>query len=64
VIHRSVSTWQQPTPAPRTPERSALHETRYLPAERVYLAEVDPLRLVDLVIDNRDLDRPTLTRGR
>ena len=44
------------------PEDAALHETRYLPAERVYLAEVDPLRLVDVVIDNRDLDRPTLTR--
>jgi hypothetical protein len=50
----------------RDPDDAALHETRYLPAERVYLAEVDPMRLVDVVIDNRDpdldLDLPRLIR--
>ncbi|MDT7726913.1 MAG: hypothetical protein QOI21_3489 [Actinomycetota bacterium] len=46
----------------RDPDDAAPHETRYLPAERVYLAEVDPMRLVDVVIDNRDLDLPRLIR--
>jgi uridine kinase len=39
-------------------EAEAVHRDRYLPAEELYLAEVDPLRLVDVVIDNRDLARP------
>jgi uridine kinase len=39
-------------------EAEAVHRDRYLPAEELYLAEVDPLRLVDVVIDNRDFDRP------
>ena len=37
-----------------------LHETRYLPAERTYLADADPVRRADLVIDNADFDRPRL----
>ncbi|MGH3481985.1 MAG: uridine kinase [Nocardioidaceae bacterium] len=39
-------------------EAEAVHRDRYLPAEELYLAEVDPLRLVDVVIDNRDFVRP------
>lgn len=39
-------------------EAEAVHRDRYLPAEELYLAEVDPLRLVDVVIDNRDFARP------
>jgi uridine kinase len=40
-------------------EAEAVHRDRYLPAEELYLAEVDPRRLVDVVIDNRDLARPS-----
>jgi uridine kinase len=35
-----------------------LHRSRYLPSELLYLDEVDPLRAADIVIDNRDFDRP------
>jgi uridine kinase len=41
-------------------EAEAVHRDRYLPAEEVYLAEVDPLRLVDVVIDNSDFARPRI----
>lgn len=40
----------------------ALHRDRYLPAERLYLAEVDPLSFVDVVIDNSTFERPRLLR--
>ncbi|MFJ4650199.1 hypothetical protein ACIP5Y_02875 [Nocardia sp. NPDC088792] len=39
----------------------ALHRDRYLPAERIYLAEVDPLSFMDVVIDNSIFERPRLT---
>ena len=41
-------------------EAEAVHRDRYLPAEQLYLAEVDPLRLVDVVIDNSDFARPRI----
>ncbi|MFC7479390.1 uridine kinase [Luedemannella flava] len=41
----------------------ALHRDRYLPAERIYLAEVDPLSLVDVIVDNTTFDEPRLLRG-
>lgn len=37
-----------------------VHRDRYLVSERIYLAEVDPLRLVDVVIDNSAFDRPRI----
>lgn len=37
-----------------------VHRDRYLPAERIYLTEVNPLRFVDLVIDNSTFERPQL----
>ncbi|GAA3392243.1 hypothetical protein GCM10020369_53200 [Cryptosporangium minutisporangium] len=40
----------------------AVHRDRYLAAERLYLAEVDPLRLADVVIDNTVFDQPRLLR--
>lgn len=40
----------------------AVHRDRCLPTERLYLDEVDPLRLVDLVIDNSTFDRPRIIR--
>jgi uridine kinase len=33
-----------------------------LVAERLYIEEVDPIRLVDIVIDNSTLDRPRVVR--
>ncbi|MCU1648099.1 MAG: hypothetical protein JWN03_8374 [Nocardia sp.] len=38
----------------------AVHRDRYLPAERIYLAEVDPMRFMDIVIDNSTFERPQL----
>jgi len=39
-------------------EAEAVHRDRYGPAERAYIAQVDPRRLVDVVIDNSDFSRP------
>jgi uridine kinase len=41
----------------------AVHRDRYLVAERLYLEEVDPVRLVDVVIDNSMFDRPRIVPG-
>lgn len=41
----------------------AIHRHRYLAAEHVYLEEVDPLRLVDVVMDNSEFGRPRLLHG-
>lgn len=38
----------------------ALHRDRYLAAETLYVAEVDPAARADVVIDNTDLQRPFL----
>jgi uridine kinase len=38
----------------------AVHRDRYLAAERLYLAEVDPARLAEVVIDNTVLHQPRL----
>lgn len=43
-------------------DAEALHRDRYGVAEEVYLAEVDPLSFVEVVVDNRDLERPLLVR--
>lgn len=40
----------------------AVHRDRYLPAERLYLAEEDPVGRADMVIDNTDLEVPRLLR--
>ena len=37
-----------------------VHRTRYLPAERIYLAEADPVLRADAVIDNADFDLPRI----
>ncbi|MGH3982802.1 MAG: uridine kinase [Pseudonocardiaceae bacterium] len=44
-------------------ESEALHRDRYLPAEQLYIQEVGPLRLADIVIDNSALDAPDIVRG-
>ena len=41
-------------------EAEAVHRDRYLPAEELYLAEVGPLRLVDVIIDNSDFAHPRI----
>ena len=41
-------------------DAEAVHRDRYLVSERIYLTEVDPLRLVDVVIDNSAFDRPRI----
>jgi uridine kinase len=41
-----------------------LHRDRYHAAEMIYLAEVDPRSLADVIIDNRDFKCPRiLTHG-
>jgi uridine kinase len=44
-------------------EAEAVHRDRYLVAERLYLEEVDPVRLVDVAIDNSAFDRPWILPG-
>ncbi len=36
------------------------YERRYIPGQRLYLDEVKPRGLADVVVDNNDLDRPVL----
>ena len=43
-------------------DAEAVHRDRYLAAELLYVAEVDPVRLVDVVIDNSAFDRPRIVR--
>ncbi len=39
-----------------------LHRDRYGAAEAIYIAEVDPLSVADVVIDNADFDKPRIVR--
>lgn len=41
----------------------ALLRNRYLAAERIYVDEVDPVSLADVLIDNTEFDRPRLLPG-
>lgn len=41
-----------------------MHRDRYLVAERLYIDEVDPIRLVDMVIDNSVFERPRIVQDR
>jgi uridine kinase len=43
-------------------ETEALHRNRYLPAERLYMSEVDPARLAEVVINNTAFDHPRIIR--
>ncbi|MFA1542574.1 uridine kinase [Actinomadura monticuli] len=43
-------------------EAETLHRDRYLPAERLYMAEVDPARLAEVIIGNNEIDRPRILR--
>ncbi|MDQ0986177.1 uridine kinase [Streptomyces sp. V2I9] len=39
-------------------DAESIHRDRYLVAERLYLAEVDPLPRMDAIVDNTDFARP------
>ena len=41
-------------------EAESVHRHRYHEAEKLYLTEVNPLSLADLVIDNIDYEKPTI----
>ncbi|MFI0409086.1 uridine kinase [Actinomadura sp. 3N508] len=43
-------------------EAETLHRDRYLPAERLYIAEVEPTRLAEVIIDNTEIDHPRILR--
>lgn len=43
-------------------EAIRLHQTRFEPAENLYIAEADPQRHADIVIDNTDIDAPRIVR--
>lgn len=45
-------------------EAARLHGDRYQAAEMIYLAEVDPKSLADVIIDNRDFKRPRIMTRR
>ena len=40
-----------------------VHRDRYHEAERLYIEEVNPLNIADLIIDNSDFESPTFVRG-
>jgi uridine kinase len=44
-------------------EAARVHRDRYLAAATIYLAEVDPQSLADVIIDNRDFGRPRILTG-
>jgi uridine kinase len=43
-----------------TAEATRLHRDRYHAAEMIYLAEVRPQAMADLIIDNHDFTRPRI----
>jgi uridine kinase len=43
-------------------QAEALHRDRYLAAETMYVREVDPISIADIVIDNTDFHRPLILR--
>jgi uridine kinase len=45
-------------------EATRVHRDRYHAAERIYLAEVDPMSLADAIIDNGNFARPNIVRQR
>ena len=44
-------------------QAEALHRDRYLASETIYLEEVDPISLAEVVVDNTDFEHPRLLRG-
>jgi uridine kinase len=50
------------TPMEGAADAARVHRDRYEAAVMIYIAEVGPLSLADLVIDNRDFARPRIVR--
>jgi uridine kinase len=46
----------------RLAEAHRRYEVRYIPGERMYIDEVDPRALADVVVVNDDPDSPRLDR--
>jgi uridine kinase len=46
----------------READAEALHRDRYLAGELLYIDEVDPRSLVEVIVDNTDFDHPLLVR--
>jgi uridine kinase len=44
-------------------QAEGVHRDRYLAAETIYIDELDPMTLAEVVVDNTDFDRPLLIRG-
>jgi uridine kinase len=42
---------------------TSLHTDRYLASELLYVDEVDPHAVAEIIIDNTDFDRPRIVRG-
>lgn len=58
VLQRGIArdqAWMDSADAAR-----ARYESRYIPGERLYVAEVDPRARADVVIDNEDVDNPVI----
>lgn len=51
------------TPMEGAAEAASVHSGRYHAAEMIYLAEVGPLALADVIIDNTDFARPVAHDG-
>lgn len=60
-MHRGIA---RDSAAEGAKETARLHRDRYHAAEMIYLAEVDPRSLADLIIDNRDFKRPRILTHR
>jgi uridine kinase len=57
AFHRGI---QRDTDLGGMEEMTLLHRERYQPSEAIYLDEVDPISLADIVIDNSDFANPVI----
>ena len=44
-------------------QAEALHRDRYMAAETIYIDEVDPMSLAEVIVDNTVIERPRLLRA-
>jgi uridine kinase len=44
-------------------ETEQLYRKRYAPGQRLYLESVRPVQLADVIVDNADVEHPSLSRG-
>jgi uridine kinase len=59
-VERDLTLEEPAMRAARREQRLQVYRERYLPAEEMYLNEVNPMALADIVVDNRDLNAPRL----